>query len=450
MPRLRRRQREELAVAVMGGRGGPLSSRNAASEKETARRARCGSDGRCRQDGGGCIPKLGCAAGFSDKEAAVVGPDSNHTVFGEQEDDDDSGCGQHEVELIKEPLTIEYGHEQADKTFRIAGEMSFLVNYLIHEDRLRMMSEEGEGSEIREAFREAEYDGGYKRMGMRLNGELREDEVEPVVRQKSKDYVIRYGHLFKKSADGISKRVVCGIARQLDVMAALHDGVAGGHRSARMTLKKIQHLFFWEGMSKMVIDFCRSCLPCQRRSNVRFVEPLNPRYVAEPGAVVHLDLLVMPPGINRYRYIFDARDNLTGFVDGCAIRDRTGHVLAECIEEYYLRYPFVREFVMDRGGEFRAGEDVKTKLSTEELLELRARQVMITEERVEEAAAFTTESRQADKEIWDKAHHKGLRVRKEPLKIEDIVLLYETSLEKQWSRKLDSRWLGPYRIIRKS
>ncbi|GBG69826.1 hypothetical protein CBR_g4655 [Chara braunii] len=96
-----------------------------------------------------------------------------------------------EVELIKEPLTIEYGHEQVDKTLRIAGEMSFLVNSLIYEDRLKMMNEEAEGSEIREAFREGEYDGEYRLMKMWLNGELREDEVDPVVRQKSKDFVAR-------------------------------------------------------------------------------------------------------------------------------------------------------------------------------------------------------------------------------------------------------------------
>ncbi|GBG90915.1 hypothetical protein CBR_g51520 [Chara braunii] len=100
-----------------------------------------------------------------------------------------------EVELIKEPLTIEYGHEQADKTFRITGEMSFLVNSLIHEDRLKMMNEEAEGNEIREAFREGEYDGEYKLMGMWLNGELREDEVDPDIRQKTEcieEYYLRY------------------------------------------------------------------------------------------------------------------------------------------------------------------------------------------------------------------------------------------------------------------
>ncbi|GBG58704.1 hypothetical protein CBR_g105 [Chara braunii] len=261
-----------------------------------------------------------------------------------------------DIDLMLDPLTIEQGHVQADDAFQTVGRMSYIMNLLVHEDRLRLMNVEEGSSEVKEAFKEKEYEGEYKKIGMWLNGELDESEVDPVVRETSKGFVVRDGHLFKKVADGVPKRVVCGISRQLDVIVALHDGVAGRHISARVTLNKIQRLYLWEGMSKMVIDFCKSCFPCQQRSNIRYLEPLNPRYVAEPGALVHLDLLVMPPGINGYKYIFDARDNLTGFVDGCAIRESTGSVLAECIEEYYLRYPFIQKIVMDRGGEFRAKE----------------------------------------------------------------------------------------------
>ncbi|GBG72907.1 hypothetical protein CBR_g12627 [Chara braunii] len=49
-----------------------------------------------------------------------------------------------------------------------------------------------------------------------------------------------------------------------------------------------------------------------------------------------------------------------------------------------------------------------------------------------------------DKMRWDQM----ARVRKEPLAVGDVVLLYDSSLEKQWSRKLDKRWMGPYRILR--
>ncbi|GBG90318.1 hypothetical protein CBR_g50567 [Chara braunii] len=169
-----------------------------------------------------------------------------------------------------------------------------------------------------------------------------------------KDFATKTEHLRKLV--GNPKRIVCGRNRQIDIIAALHDGIAGGHRGVGATCAKISELYHWDEMLTMVIKYCRSCIPCQERSAQRPGEPLHPRLEREVGAVVHLDLLFMPAGENGCNYIFDARDNLTGFVDGRAIRTKTDPVLANCIEEYYLRYPFVREFVMDRGSEFTCNE----------------------------------------------------------------------------------------------
>ncbi|GBG63002.1 hypothetical protein CBR_g34701 [Chara braunii] len=140
----------------------------------------------------------------------------------------------------------------------------------------------------------------------------------------------------------------------------------GGHRGVQATYAKISGLYYWDGMMEMVGKFCRSCVPCQKRSRLRQGEPLHPRLEREVGAVVHLDLLFIPLGDQGYNYIFDARDNLSGFVDGRAIRTKT--VLVSYIEEYYLRYPFVREFVMDRGSEFTC-QEVQELLSRAHLRE---------------------------------------------------------------------------------
>ncbi|GBG59839.1 hypothetical protein CBR_g66642 [Chara braunii] len=95
------------------------------------------------------------------------------------------------VRLLEEPLTIDGGHEQGDEVLRTSGGMVFLVNSLIQEDRGRLMLEEGEDSEIKEAFREEEYDGIYKKIGLWLNGDLNEAEIELEIRRKAKDFVIR-------------------------------------------------------------------------------------------------------------------------------------------------------------------------------------------------------------------------------------------------------------------
>ncbi|GBG91438.1 hypothetical protein CBR_g52393 [Chara braunii] len=222
--------------------------------------------------------------------------------------------------------------------------------------------DEFEEGEIKEAFRAEEYDGIYRELGLLLSCEMRDKDASAKAQKMRHLYVVRDDHLFIKRQVGNPKRIICGRNGHIDIIAALHDGIAGGHRGIGATCTKISELYHWDGMLTMVIKYCQSCIPCQERSAQRPGEPLHPRLEREVGAVMHLDLLFMPVGENGCNYVFDVRDNLTGFVDGRAIRTKTGPVLANCIEEYYLLYPFVKEFVMDRGSEFTCNE-VRTLLA---------------------------------------------------------------------------------------
>ncbi|GBG60403.1 hypothetical protein CBR_g5580 [Chara braunii] len=462
-------------------------------------------------------------------------------------------------QLHEDLLTIEDGALQVGKHEKVIGGMYLLANVLLQEEAVRntvldqeevVDQEEGdnvihereyndfEEGEIKESFRAEEYEGAYLELRMLLSCEMREKEACARVLKMRPSFLVRDDYIFMRSKGKTPRRVVCGVARQIDVMAALHDGTAGGYRSTDTTYLKIHELYYWDDMGQMIDDYCKSCVPCQERSSLRPREPLHPRYVREVGAVVHLDLLAMPLGIGSYNFIFDARDNLSGFVDGRGIRTKIGETLARCIEEYYLRYPFVFRFVMDRGSEFICAEiktllkrygviveyttaahpqanapvekghntitnilakwtdgrpnqwlsflrvaflvdnitvrrstgyapatlwygrhatfpiesflktwrrqDLETDLTFEELLDLRARQIGAIEDKIEGAASRVAANRTQDKYRWDKM----ARVRKEPLKVGDIVLLYDSSLEKLWSRKLDKRWLGSYRVTR--
>ncbi|GBG92540.1 hypothetical protein CBR_g55875 [Chara braunii] len=58
------------------------------------------------------------------------------------------------------------------------------------------------------------------------------------------------------------------------------------------------------------------------------------------------------PCARRRRYILDARDNLSGFVEAVALKKKTGRSVADWIEDFYLRHPFVRRFIADNETEF--------------------------------------------------------------------------------------------------
>ncbi|GBG60354.1 hypothetical protein CBR_g4311 [Chara braunii] len=113
----------------------------------------------------------------------------------------------------------------------------------------------------------------------------------------------------------------------------------------------------------MVTTYCQTCLICQERSSVRVYEPLRPTRVLGPGHLVHLDLAVMPVSTDGFRYILDARDNLNGYVEAVALKKKTEKAVANWVEDFYLRHPFVRRFIADNGTKF-VNQDVLNRLKT--------------------------------------------------------------------------------------
>ena len=72
----------------------------------------------------------------------------------------------------------------------------------------------------------------------------------------------------------------------------------------------------------------------------------------------------------------------------------------------------------------------------------RARQLERKEEDILTVQESIGGSRRKNKAQFDKVH----RQRKEVLKVVDMVLLHNTVLDKQWSKKLYNHWLGAYLI----
>ncbi|GBG76442.1 hypothetical protein CBR_g22190 [Chara braunii] len=109
--------------------------------------------------------------------------------------------------------------------------------------------EQGADQNEQESFLIQMYEGVFKEIGLLLVGNKQPTEVSLEAREEVEKYVLRSGHLFKREEGMMPRRVVCGRSRQLDIIQAMHDGLAGGHRSSKGTLAKIVPLYFWPGMA---------------------------------------------------------------------------------------------------------------------------------------------------------------------------------------------------------
>ena len=86
-------------------------------------------------------------------------------------------------------------------------------------------------------------------------------------------------------------------------------------------------------------------------------------------------------------------------------------------------------------------DEVKT---TADLLQARAEQLLRREEILDEAYRKMMETRSESVRYWDQrmAH----KLRKNPLQVGDLVLVYNAALESQWGKLFTNRWNGPFRV----
>ncbi|GBG70054.1 hypothetical protein CBR_g4882 [Chara braunii] len=208
------------------------------------------------------------------------------------------------------------------------------------------------------------YDGKYRDIGLYLVG--REAGTERI-RQKALGYCLRGGHLFKRATKfAIPMRVLCDPEERRAVIEELHDGFVRGHRGVKGTFDKVRRLYWWDGQYTEVEKYCSTCEACQKRATVRYKEPLVPSLPTVPGEKVHIDLVTMPKGVGGLRYIINARDDLTGFVEAKAIKKKTAEEVSDFLLEYIARYGCVGRVVMDRGAEF-VSQKVKVLLEKAEI-----------------------------------------------------------------------------------
>jgi hypothetical protein len=88
-----------------------------------------------------------------------------------------------------------------------------------------------------------------------------------------------------------------------------------------------------------VEDFVASCIECQLQSKIRYRDELHPTY---PLAIYFqwvIDLVAMPLGLWEMKYLVLAREELSNFVEGRALRTKsTEGVCRFILEDIFSKY----------------------------------------------------------------------------------------------------------------
>lgn len=182
------------------------------------------------------------------------------------------------------------------------------------------------------------------------------------LKRKANQFCLLKGELYKRSKDGVPKRVVLSPEEQLEILEANHDDISGGHRGRDATFKKIKYSYWWPNFYEDIKNFVASCDACQRHKKLKVFEPLEPLPVQGIFARVHIDLVGPLPSSYNKKYILLARDSFSGWVEGRALeRKDAASVIKFIKEEIVYRHGVVGQITADRGSENKNEELAKAQ-----------------------------------------------------------------------------------------
>ena len=201
---------------------------------------------------------------------------------------------------------------------------------------------------------EADYNGDDLILGRYLETLRRPDGMTDQqfqqLRQKSRSFLVRDGYLYKRSKKRQPPRRVVGtLEQQREVLHEVHEF---GHRGRQATYDQMRQRYQWKGMYEDVIKYVKSCEECQSRARNRQQEPLHPTWSITVWEKVGIDIVYMPVTEDGFGFIVFARDDLSGWVEGRAIKAADSKNVAKFIyEDVICRHGCPRRIVLDRGSE---------------------------------------------------------------------------------------------------
>ncbi len=195
--------------------------------------------------------------------------------------------------------------------------------------------------------------------------ELLRTEGNPKIRTPLPEFDLEQGLLVRvdyhwSSGEGrsYSLAIVLPLSLRQEIMKYFHNNPwAGAHQGEARTYSLIARKFWWSGMRKNIIQFCRNCISCatfKAPSKLIRAEMSRLPIVTYPWEGVCSDILgPIQPTVKENKYILTFTDYFTRWTEAFAIKEISAEtVLRTFVQEIICRYGCPRFLVTDQGSNY--------------------------------------------------------------------------------------------------
>ena len=152
-------------------------------------------------------------------------------------------------------------------------------------------------------------------------------------------------------------QIVVPVRYRNDILRIAHDLPYAGHMGVSKTYRRVLPYFFWPGLHRDVVNYCRTCDTCQLigKPNQKVpVAPLHPiPAFGEPFSEIIIDCVgPLPKTRSGHQYLLTIMCTSTRFPEAIPLRSITARKVTDALVEFFTRYGLPRSIQTDQGTNF--------------------------------------------------------------------------------------------------
>ena len=184
------------------------------------------------------------------------------------------------------------------------------------------------------------------------------EKVNPVSELNIPHFIVKKGLIYRVTKDRVGdvlEQLLVPKTFVSKVIYLAHSHQLGAHLGVDKTYERIVARFYWPGVRRAVVDFCKGCDVCQKTAP-RPVQrnPLIPLPIIDvPFSRIGMDIVgPLPKSARGHRYILVIMDYATRFPEAIPLRAASAKAIAHELFMLFSRVGIADSLISDQGTNF--------------------------------------------------------------------------------------------------